>query len=81
MDSLELESLFSDTLSEETKNTCCNSFFGSENKICNFDRTNLTNLRRTCFQNNLFNQDGNIYKQMDVVAMKLSLGSTLANLF
>ena len=46
-----------------------------------FNRSDITNLTRTGFQNNLFNQDGNIYKQIDIVAMKLSLGSTLPNLF
>ena len=81
MASLDVESLFTNIPLEETINISCDSLFGNEAKINNFNRNDFEKLLRMALQNNFFNFDGKIYKQTDGVAMGLPLGPSLANAF
>ena len=81
MASLGVESLFTNVPLEETINIFCDSFFGNEAKINNFNRNDFENLLRMALQNNFFNFDGKIYKQTDGVAVDSPLDPSLANAF
>ena len=81
MASLDVESLFTNIPLEETINISCDSLFGNEAKINNFNRNDFEKLLRMALQNNFFNFDGKIYKQTDGVAMGSPLGPSLANAF
>ena len=50
-------------------------------KVNNINRIDFEKLLRAALQNNFFNFEGKIYKQIDGVAMGSPLGPTLANEF
>ena len=50
-------------------------------KVNNINRTDFEKLLRAALQNNFFNFEGKIYKQIDGVPMGSPLGPTLANAF
>ena len=76
--SLDVESLFTNIPLEETISVCCDSLFSNNAKV---DRIDFEKLVRAALQNNFFNFEGKIYKQIDGVAMGSRLGPTLANAF
>ena len=81
MASLDVESLFTNIPLEEAINISCDSLFANEAKINNFSRNGFEKLLRMALQNNFFNFDGKIYKQIDGVAMGSPLGLSFANAF
>ena len=81
MASLDMESLFTNIPLEETINISCDSLFSNEAKINNFNRNDFEKVLRMALQNNFFNFNGKIYKQIDGVAMGSPLGLCLANAF
>ena len=81
MSSLDVESLFTNIPLEEAINISCDFLFANEAKINNFSRNGFEKLLRMALQNNFFNFDGKIYKQIDGVAMGSPLGLSLANSF
>ena len=72
MTSLDVESLFV---------PLCDSLFSNNAKVNNINRTDFEKLLRAALQNNFFNFERKIYKQIDGVAMGSHLGLTLANAF
>ena len=76
-----MESLFTNIPLEETINNSCDSLFGNEAKINNFNRNDFEKLLRMALKNNFFNFEVKIYKQTDGVAMGSPLGPYLANVF
>ena len=60
---------------------CCDSLFSNNAKVNNINRIDFEKLLRAALQNNFFNFEGKIYKQIDGVAMASPLGPTLANVF
>ena len=81
MASLDVESLFTDIPLEETRCVCCNSLFNNDAKVNNINRIDFEKLLRAALQNNFFNFEGKIYKQIDGVTMEYPLGPILANVF
>ena len=81
MASLYVESLFTNLHLEETISIFCDSLFGTEAIIGNINRNDFQKLLRMALQNNCFNFDGTIYKQIDRIAISSLLGSNLANAF
>ena len=81
MASLDVESLFTNILLEETISVCCDSLFSNNSKVNNINRNDFGKLLRAALQNKYFNFEGKIYKQLDGVAMGSPLGPTLANAF
>ena len=81
MASLDFESVFSNIPLEETTRVCCDSLFSNDAKVNNINRIDFEKILRAALQNNFFNFEGKIYKQMDGVAMGSLLGPTLANAF
>ena len=60
---------------------CCDSLFSNDAKVNNINRIDFEKPLRAALQNNFFNVEGKIYKQIDGVAMGSPLGPTLANAF
>ena len=60
---------------------CCDSLFSNNVKVNNINRIDFEKLLRAALQNNFFNFEGKIYKQIDGVAMGSPLCPTLANAF
>ena len=81
MASLDVESLFTNILLEETISVCCDSLFSNNAKVNNINRIDFEKLLRAALQNNFFNIEGKIYKQIDGVAMGSPLCPALANGF
>ena len=81
MASLDVESLFTNIPLEETINVSCDSLFSNDSKINNINRIYFEKLLRAALLNNFFNFEGEIYKQIDGVAMGSPLGLTLTNAF
>ena len=81
MASLDVESLFTNIPFEETISVCYDSLFSNNAKVNNINRINFEKLLRAALQNNFFNFQGKIYKQIDGLAMNSPLGPTLANAF
>ena len=83
MASLDVKSLFTFSPSiplEETTSVCCDSLFSNDAKVNKINRIYFEKLLRATLQDNVFNFEGKIYKQIDRVAMGYPLGHTLANL-
>ena len=83
MASLDVKSLFTFSPSiplEETTSVCCDSLFSNDAKVNKINRIYFERLLRATLQDNVFNFEGKIYKQIDGVAMRYPLGHTLANL-
>ena len=81
MASLDVESLFTNIPLEETINVCCDSLFSNDAKVNNINKIDSGKLLRAALQNNFFNFQGKIYKQIDGVAMGSPLGPILVNAF
>ena len=92
MASLDVESLFINIPLGETISVCCDTLFSNNAKVNNINRIDFETLLRAALQNNFFNFEGKIYKQIDGhnnnnkiqsdgVAMGSPLGTTLANAF
>ena len=79
--SLDVASLFTNIPLEETTSVCCDSLFSNDAKVNNINRIDFEKPLRAALQNNFFNFEGKIYKQIDRVAMRSPLGPTLANAF
>ena len=58
---------------------CCDSLFSDDAKVNNTNRIDFEKLLRAVLQNNFFNFEGKIYKQIDAAAVGSPLGLTLAN--
>ena len=69
MASLDVESLLNNLSLEETRSVCCDSLFSNDAKVNNINRIDFEKLLRADLQNNFFNFEGKIYKQIDGVAM------------
>ena len=59
----------------------CDSLFSNNAKVNNINSIDFEKLLKAALQNNFFNFEGKIYKQIDGVAMGSPLGPTLANGF
>ena len=81
MPSLDVESLFTNMPLGETISVCCDSLFTNGTKVHNINRIDFEKLLRAALQNNFFNFEGKIYKQIDGVAMGSPLCPILANAF
>ena len=81
MASLDVKSLFVNITLEEIIDVCRDSLFSNDAKVNNINRTDFEKLLRAALQNNFFNFERKIYKQIDGVAMGSHLGLTLANAF
>ena len=82
MASMDIKSLFTNIPLEETTSVCCDSLFSNNAKVNNnINRIDFEKLLRAALQNNIFNFEGKMYKQIDGVAMGSPLGPTLANAF
>ena len=81
MASLDVESLFTNLLLEETISVCCDSLFSNDAKLNNINRINFQKLLIAALQNKFFNFEGKIYKQIGGVAMRSPLSPTLVNAF
>ena len=81
MASLDVESLFTNIPLEETISVCYDSLLSKNAKVNNINRIDFEKLLSAALQNNFFNFEGKIYKQIDGVAVVSPLGPTLANAF
>ena len=81
MANLDVESLFTNIPLEETTSVCCDSLFRNDAKVNNVNKIDFKNFLRAALQNNFFNFQGKIYKQIDGAAMGSPLVPTLANAF
>ena len=80
MDSLHVESLFTNIPLEETIENI-NDLFLATHKVHNFEREKLEQLLNFATYELLFIFDGEYYTQIDGVAMGSPLGPTLGNAF
>ena len=83
MTSLDVKSLFPFSPSiqlEGTTSVCCDSLFSNDAKVNKINRIYFEKFLRATLQDNVFNLEGKIYKQIDGVAMGYPPGHTLANL-
>ena len=76
-----MNSLFANIPAEETINISCDSLFGNEARINNFNRNDFEKLLKIALQNNFSNFDNKIYKLNDGAAMVSRLDLALANAF
>ena len=60
---------------------CCDPLFRNDTKVNNINRIDFEQILRAALQNNFFNFEGKIYKQIDGVTMGTPLGSFLTNSF
>ena len=81
MASLDVKSLFTNTPLEETTGVCSDSLFSNDAKVNNINRIDFEKLLTAALQNNFFNFEGQIYKQIDEVTTGSHLGPTLGNAF
>ena len=79
--SIDVNSLFANIPAEETINISCDSLFGNEARINNFNRNDFEKLLKIALQNNFSNFDNKIYKLNDGAAMVSRLDLALANAF
>ena len=66
-------------ISHRTTSVCCDSLFSNDAKVNNINRIDFEKLLRAALQNNFFNFEEKICKQIDGVAMGYPLDPTLAN--
>ena len=59
----------------------CDSLFSNDAKVNNINRIDFEKPLRAALQNNFFNFEGKIYKQIDGVTLEYPLRPTLANAF
>ena len=81
MGSLDIDSLFSNILLEETFEICTNEHFQQSETVECLSKTEFKELLSLASKNSHFICDGRLYKQIDGVAMGSPIGPTLANAF
>ena len=82
MDSLDVDSLFTNIPLEESTEVCTNELFKESETIEGLSKTEFKELLSLATKDSHFIFDGTLYKQIDGVTMgPPSLGPTLANAF
>ena len=81
MDSLDVDSLFTNIPPKETINICINLLYENEDVIQNMNKSEFKNPLSLAAQESYFIFNYVLYKQKDGMAMGLSLGPTMANVF
>ena len=81
MVSLDVDSLFTKIALEKIINICINLLYNNEDVIEGISKSEFNNLLSLVTQESYFIFNDILYKQKDGVAMGLSLGSTMANVF
>ena len=81
MDSLDVDSLFTNIPLEETINICTNLLCNNEDVIEHINKCEFKNLLSLATQESYFIFHDVLYKQKDGVAMGSPLGPTMANVF
>ena len=81
MDSLDVESLFTNIPLEDTIKICCASPYKNQELLCNISKNQFEKLLRAALSKNYFLFDGIVYQQVDGVAMGSPLGFRLAKAF
>ena len=81
MGSLDVHSLFTNIPLEETSVICTNTLFENMEKVEALSKIEFKKLLSVATKESYFTFDGQLYKQVDGVAMGSPLGPTLANAF
>ena len=81
MGSLDVDSLFTNILFEETTEICTNELFKESETVEGLSKPEFKELLSLATKDSYFIFDGTLYKQIDGVAMDSPLGPTLANAF
>ena len=81
MGSLDVDSLFTNIPLEETIDICTNALFENMEKVEGLSKIEFKELLSLATKESYFISNGQLYKQVDGVAMSLPLGPTLANSF
>ena len=81
MDSLDVDSLFTNIPSEETTEICTNELFKESETVEGLSKSEFKGLLSLATRDSHFIFDGTLYKQIDGVVMGSPLGFTLANVF
>ena len=81
MDSLDVDSLFTNIHLEETIEICTNQLFKGSETVEGLNKTEFKELLSLATKDSHFIFDGALYKQIDGVAMGSPLGPTFANNF
>ena len=81
MDSLDVESFFTNIPLEETIKICFDSLYENQELLSNIRKSQFEKLLRVALSNNYFFCDDIVYYQVDGVAMGFFLGPSLANAF
>ena len=81
MASLDVDSLFSNILLEETINICCDTLFKETDIYEGYSKSEFKTLLSLASKESYFFFNEVLYKQKDGVAMGSPLGPTLANVF
>ena len=81
MTSLEVESLITNILLEETIEISCDSLYKKQELLSNINKNKFEKLLEAAFWNNYFLFDSIVYQQVDGLAIGSSLSSSLANTF
>ena len=79
--SLDVDSLFTTILLEETINICTNALFENTERAEGLSKTKFKELLPLTTKESYFIFNGKLYKQADGVTMGSPLGSALANVF
>ena len=81
MDSLDVDSLFTNIPLDETIDICVNQLFENTDTVEGFTKSELKQLLCLATKESYFIFNGLLYKQIDGVAMGSPLGPSLANAF
>ena len=81
MDSLDVDSLFTNRPLEETINICCETLIKETDNYKGYSGSEFKTLLTLASKESYFFFNEVLYKQKDTVAMGLPLGPTLANAF
>ena len=81
LDSLDVDSLFTNIHLEGTIKICTNELFKESETVEDLSKTEFKELLPMATKDSHFIFDGTLYKQIDGVAMGSPLGPTLANAF
>ncbi|XP_057308105.1 uncharacterized protein LOC130645991 [Hydractinia symbiolongicarpus] len=81
MASLDVDSLFTNIPLQETIDICTDSLFSETDPVSNFCKSDFRKLLSLATENSYFTFDGQLFKQVDGVAMGSPLGPSLANAF
>ena len=79
--SLDVQSIFTKIPLKKTIKICCDSLYKNQELLPNFSKNQFDKLLRAALSSNYFLFDGNIYQQIDGVAMGSHFGPSLANAF